>query len=131
MIGFAGEPTADFWLGLAVAILVGLAPVVVLLASLREDNRPRQAPPRSPIDVLQERYAQGEITAGEYQDMLIELLNDSYARGQLRLNEYQMRLDQMLREAHAESAGDARLRERAHQARMCAESSEDAARSES
>jgi len=118
MFGVAGETSLDFWLGFAVAALVGLAPVLILIVSLRETGSRHPAQHRCLVDILRERYARGELTTGEYFQRRIELLNDCYARGELKLNEYQARLDQILPETRGESTSATGTREQARLPRV-------------
>ena len=59
--------------GLLFVILVGVA-LVYGLGWLRQEGRPsfqtdEQAGRRSALDILQERYARGEISKAEYEEM--------------------------------------------------------------
>lgn len=119
--GVASESSAELWFSFVVVALVGLAPVVFLVASLRETSHPRQAHHRSLFDILQERYARGEISAEEYEQLFIELLNDCYARGMLRLNEYQAHLDQIWAQTRGEDIPGAQSEGRAGPQRAYAE----------
>jgi putative membrane protein len=57
---------------LGLLLLAALVVVVVLLltrSSTRGKGATRGPPSRTPMEILQERYARGEITREEYQEM--------------------------------------------------------------
>ena len=57
------------WLGglfFMLLVIAGFIVGVVLLAT-RNSGRPLQAGPAAPLDILQRRFASGEISAEEYQ----------------------------------------------------------------
>lgn len=51
-------------MGLPVVLILGLLALVLWLVVLRKDARPATA---SPLEMLQQRYARGEIGEAEYQ----------------------------------------------------------------
>lgn len=59
-------------LGPLLMILVPLVLVVAVLIALRRfgppSAGPSSAPPQSPLDILKERFARGEIDKGEYEE---------------------------------------------------------------
>lgn len=89
---WGGGTTA--WLVLVVLLVLALGLVALVVWDVRGERRW----PRSPDEILRERYARGELGRQEYLDALADVLKDRYIRGELTSDEYETRLGLLLRE---------------------------------
>lgn len=83
--------------GPALVVVLVLALGLIALAVWRGGGTPA-APrrPRSPEEVLRDRYAKGEISRGQYLEALTDILKDRYVRGEIELEDFEARLDRLL-----------------------------------
>jgi putative membrane protein len=65
-----------FWILVIVAVLWALSRLLMRPAPPPEQAPPEQAPPESPLDRLERRYADGEISTEEYEERKATLLRD-------------------------------------------------------
>lgn len=68
-----GIGVAEFLLILLIAVAPIVLVVWLLVRVLRSNGRRAASPQRSPLDILQERYARGEIDTAEYEERLRHL----------------------------------------------------------
>jgi putative membrane protein len=61
------------WIVWAGGLLLVLLLVYLLIAGSRNGGRPSGPPPETPLDILKKRYAKGEITRAEYEQMKKDL----------------------------------------------------------
>ncbi len=61
------------WLVWAGGFVIFLLLIYLLVAGLRNAGRPAGPPPETPLDILKKRYAKGEITRAEYEQMKKDL----------------------------------------------------------
>lgn len=54
------------WLG---GFILLVLMVYLLLSGLRSGGRPVEPPPETPLDIVKKRYAKGEITREQYEQM--------------------------------------------------------------
>lgn len=95
-MGWGGSTAILLLLGVAVLVVLALALIAVAGRGSRATTLPPA--PRSPEDLLRERYARGEIGRQQYLEALGDILKDRYIRGELDLNEYEARLDVLLQQ---------------------------------
>lgn len=88
-----GSGTAG-WPVLALMVVLVLALGLIALAVLGIGVQRRR--PRSPEEILRERYTRGEISRQEYLDALADVLKDRYIRSELTFDEYEERLGLLL-----------------------------------
>lgn len=88
-------------------VLLVLVMVVLAMAALSTAGKGAgiSRRPRSPEQTLRERYARGEITAGQYREALVDVLKDRYVRGEIDLDEFEARFDRLLWEPVAREQG--------------------------
>jgi uncharacterized membrane protein len=98
---------AVIWLFLL--LVIAAVVVAVLLASRGWLGALPPGRPRTPEELLRERYARGEIGWPEYREVLVNLLKDRYSRGELELPQYEDRLARLLEDG-APRRGDAGAR---------------------
>jgi putative membrane protein len=61
-------------------VLAAIAAVVILVAVIlvaRAMREPNHRPPTTRVEILQERYARGEINSTEYKQRRDQIMNDS------------------------------------------------------
>ncbi|MBI2940407.1 MAG: SHOCT domain-containing protein [Chloroflexi bacterium] len=107
MGGWSGGSWGIAAVGMALAVVLVLILLATVLAGRQDGSTPLDARrPRSPAEILRERYARGELTRQQYQEALVDILKDHYVRGEIGLDEYQARLERLLENEHPGPGGE-------------------------
>jgi uncharacterized membrane protein len=101
MGGWPGSgAAATDWLTPLVLVLLVLVVASVALVAWQSGGPRANRRSRQPEEILQERFARGELTRQQYQEGLVDLLRGRYVRGEIDVEAYETRVERLFGVAH-------------------------------